>query len=448
VGFVPPVCGETERRADKMHVPKKIGPTTAFLFIIIAALQIQQLAPGTVIDIIVTQYGLSDYTTANMSLAVVYPLMVAGSIVGGFIGRKLGVKNLFSIVLFLFVLSGVIHLFAVNMGLFLTARSLYGLAFGIYVPGMGMAIEGWYLEKQRYIPSTLNAFVIYVGAVICYALYIPLLTLFNNNLNLTFGVWSVLPLIILGIWNTLFKKITLKEAEGLGLVIDEPNEKGLYRGLLKRKEILLLNGVWIFDYFTFAYLGVTVMSYMMGHFTLSAATIGLIISVAFCAVGLPATIFGGFLMKKLGRNNLILRSAQFIKATGCILIAFGSQSVFLVVLGVMMFGFGNAFWMPPMYQLPTELEDMNPTRVGGAFVIGGVAGFLFAFFGPLLGAAIQEAIAGGAALDASGLPTAAGLFGMKWMFFICGVLEYVAFVLSLFIRETGPKAKWRQTQAA
>ena len=287
-----------------------------------------------------------------------------------------------------------------------------------------------------------------MGAVICYALYIPLLTLFNNNLNLTFAVWSVLPLVILVIWNPLFKRITLKEAEDQGLVIDAPEEKGLYRSLLKRKHILLLNGVWIFDYFTFAYLGVTVMSYMRGHFTVSAATVGLIISIAFCAVGLPATIFGGFLMKKLGRNNFIIRSAQFIKATGCVLIAFGSESIALVVLGVMMFGFGNAFWMPPMYQLPTELENMNPTRVGGAFVIGGVAGFLFAFFGPLLGAAIQEAIAGGATLDALGLPTEAGLFGMKWTFFICGILEYIAFALSLFIKETGPKAKWRQAQAS
>jgi MFS family permease len=423
------------------------------IYVVILAIQIMQTVPAFF------AYDLTSYlgvpTSGFMSGLfgfIVYITAAAGSITGGFLERRFGAKGLFYFVLGFFTLSGALHLLAgTSFGLFMTARALYGIAFGLYVPFLGSAVEGWYRDEQRVIPNTLNSFVIYLGAVLACVITIPVTTLLGGSIEGIFAIWSIVPAVVLFFWHTLFVKVSKAEAKERGLTVNEGEtvEKGLYRNLFKRRNILLVNFVWILDYFVFAYLLYFMVTYLTGLFEVSEALVGVLTGAAFFAVGIPATLVSGVIMNKLGRNNGVVQIAQFITGAGFLLAAFGTGSLVAVVLGIMLYGLGNSLWMPQMYQIPTELEDMNPSRVAAAFSIGGVAGFIFAALGPIVGGAITDAFAasGGAVEGAFNADLAGYLYGIKMTFIVCGALKFIAFVVSLFIKETGPKAKWRQSAA-
>ena len=404
---------------------------TTLIILGIGISYIYQMAPSPILGILKEEFSIQGDALLNLSVSIIFPMMIIASIGGGIIEQKIGNKNLYILAL-VFVSVGILmNYFCQSYTVFLIGRAVYGIGFGLGIPFIGAAIMNWYTPEQQVKMNTINGFFPFMGTMTCFCLMVPLYRFFNNSWRQALGIWGIGSIVIAVLWALLTKS----EGELAGDSIHEI-EKGLYRNLWKRRSIKLLCLIFICDLFCFSYVSVILPTFILQIGNLSEQTAGFISAFAFPGVGIAGAFMGGILMSMTGRRKPPMAWGQLLKFAGLLLVVFGANtSLLVVVAGMASYGFGDGFWMPGVYMVGMELEDMNPARVGAAFALFSSCGYASGFISPILGGWLTDFLMPLAGMSDLSL---SHVFGLKWSLFIFAFANLISFVCVLLLDETGP----------
>ena len=420
-----------------MNSDKKRIPSVSILIIVgILITYVQQVAPSPLLSYIRDEYRLfNNDALLNLSVSIIFPMAIAASLIGAVIEQKIGTVKLFVWTMLLVAVGVLINYVSVNYYLFLLGRAIYGIGFGLGIPFIGSAIMKWYTPSQRGIMNTINGLFPFLGSAASFGLMVPLYAAFGGSWKYAIGIWGAAAIVILILWVVITRgdKIEGEKLSGRG----GECEKGLYWKLWKRREIKLLCVTFACDFFCYSYISVVLPTYFMEIGNMSEASAGLLSAIAFPAVGIVGAALGGIALSKWARRKPVMATGQLLKTIGISAAALGANVSFpVVILGVCLFGLGNSLWIPSMYTMVMEQDDMNATRVGAAFSLILSCGFLFGFISPIIGGSLTNQL-----MAASGIADllASHAFGLQWSQFIFGFTNLIGFVCVLLLKETGIK---------
>lgn len=417
---------------------KKMRGISLMIIIGIWISYVQQMAPAPLLGYLKDYYHIvNNDALLNLSVSIIFPMVIFASILGGRIEQRIGTGNLF-VGSMLFVSIGVLmNYIAVNYAIFLFGRALFGIGFGLGIPFIGSAIMKWYTPKQREIMNTINGLFPFVGTVVSFSLLIPLYTLLKGSWQNAMGIWGIAILVIIILWLLIFdeKKIGVRLEDASQV----SSEKNLYLNLWKRRSIRLLCIAFVCDFFCYSYLSVILPTFLMelGHMTEISA--GFWAAIAFPAVGIAGAAIGGVAIIKLGRRKPPMAIGQLLKTIGIAIATLGaSTSIGFAILGIVIFAIGDGLWLPGMYTVPMELKEMNSTRVGAAFALISSCGFAAGFISPIIGGWLTNKL-----MTLSGItdPLTSHIFGLQWSLFLFGFINLIGFFCILLLEETGPAVK-------
>jgi len=395
---------------------------------------IQQVSPSPLLSYIRDEYRIfNNDALLNMSVSIIFPMAIAASLIGGIIEQKIGTGNLFVWTMLLVAAGVLINYVSVNYYIFLLGRILYGIGFGLGIPFIGSAIMKWYTPSQRGIMNTINGLFPFLGSAASFSLMAPLCVLFGGSWKHAIGIWGAAAAVILLLWLILSPPYK-KEGEAR-LSQADAYEKRLYLNLWKRREIKLLCITFACDFLCYSYISVILPTYFMEIGNMSEANAGLLSAIAFPMLGIVGATLGGIVISKCARRKPVMAAGQLLKTAGISAAALGANVSFpVVILGICIFGLGNSLWIPGMYTVVMEQEDMTSTRVGASFALILSCGFLFGFVSPIIGGRLTNRLA---ALSGIAGPVASHAFGLQWSQFIFGFTNLIGFVCILLLKETG-----------
>ena len=271
---------------------------------------IHQMSPSPILSAIGEDYSIiGNDALLNMSISIIFLMMVVGSIAGGALEAKLGTSRLFVLTLVLVTIGLAINFLAVNYTIFLVGRVVYGLGFGLGVPFIGSAIMKWYPEEKRDLMTTINALFPFFGTVICFIVMEPQYNLFNRNIQLTFGVWGVISLVIILLWILLIRDPGKHLSFDDTAIADDTEEKpkeNVYLNLIKRKPIRLLAIIFICDFACYSYIATILPTFLFEMGNMSETTANLWAAVAFPTAGIVGCGLGGIITNRLARKKTTL----------------------------------------------------------------------------------------------------------------------------------------------
>ena len=389
---------------------------------------IMQMGPSPLLILLRDEFLLyGNDTTLNLCVSVIFPFLILGGILGGYFDQRLGTSKLYILTMVLMTIGIIGNYWAVNVTLFLIFRAVFGLGFGFGVPFIGSAIMKWYDPKQRAAMTTINGLFPFVATLLAYCLMLPLSRLFNHSWKAAFGFWGIIAAINVSIWVfTIHKPVQAVKAKD---VVLEP-EKGLYKNLLRRRSIRILAGVFVCDFFCYSYIATILPAWIFETGGISEVTANILAAIAFPLLGLIGCGAGGWYSRKTELRKPPLVIGQAMKLVGLISASVSTQ-LWVTVLGISVFAFGNGLWMPSMYGIPTELEHMTSTRVGAAFTLMSACGFAVGFFSPLIGGYITEQIS----YAIAPMSMAAHVSGLRWSVFIFSFLNLLSLIFSIRLVE-------------
>lgn len=396
---------------------------------------INQMTPSPILTILQDKFHLAgNDALLNLCVSIIFPLEVIGGIAGGYIEQKIGVKKLFSVTMIFLAVGLFSNYVAPNYAVFLIGRMLYGIGFGLGIPFIGSVIMKWYNPKQREVMNTVNGFLPFVGTLISFISMVPLYQILGNSWKGAMGIWGIPVILILIVWVYF-----LKEPETQPDVQkEEKAENNIYFNLLKRKEILLLSLIFMCDFFCYSYIAIIFPTLLFEISHMSETVANLWAAVAFPVTGFLGCVAGGTISAKTEKRKPTLACGQMLKFVGIIVATLGMNiSIWFVIVGIAMFGFGTGMWMPVMYNIPMELKNMTVSRVGAAFSLMSSCGFFCGFISPTIGGKLTNFLM---TMTSNGNSVARHVFGLRWSLFTFAFLNVIAFVCALAIRETGPGA--------
>jgi len=387
---------------------------------------IMQMGPSPLLLSLRDEFGLMGQDALlNLCVSVIFPFLIIGSVIGGFLDQRIGTSWLFILAMSLIAVGVIGNFWVTGIIEFLIFRAVFGLGFGFGVPFIGSVIMKWYGPKQRDAMTTMNGLFPFVATLITFCLMLPIARLFGNSWGTAFGFWGILAAVILVIWMLAVHRRIAPDTEATAAA----PEKGIYRGLIRRKSIRILAIVFVCDFFCYSYIATILPTWLFELGRVSEMSAGIIAAVAFPLLGLVGCGAGGLYSAKAKLRKTPLVIGQALKLIGLVA-ASVTVNMPIVVMGVSVYAFGNGLWMPSMYSIPTELKDMSPSRVGAAFTLMSAFGFAFGFLSPIIGGLLTEALAG---LSVSALP--AHVFGLRWSVFIFGFLNLLSFIFAMRISE-------------
>ena len=172
---------------------------------------------------------------------------------------------------------------------------------------------------------------------------------------------------------------------------EESTEKGTYAELFKRRELRLLCGIFVCDFACYSYIGVILPTYFFEIGGINETAANIIAAVAFPIFGMLGSIAGGQFNSKFKRRKPILCIGQIGKFIGLMIVCkLYKYGFFTAVLGIAVFGFFNGFWMPVMYCIPMDLDNMSSAKVGAAFALMTACGIAAGFIAPSIGGAMTQ----------------------------------------------------------
>jgi len=429
-----------------IEMPKKLGSVSVLIVFSVCLLYIQQMMPSPLLNSIENYYHIyQNDALLNLSVSIIFPSIIVASLYGGTLEIRLGTSALFSLAIFLSTLGLACHLIAGNYYIFLAGRLLFGAGFGLGIPFMGSAIMKWYSGKQRDFMSAVNGMFPFIGTMISFGVSRPLYVIMNGSLRLTLSVWAVPLAVALLTWKLLYlNKKTVQIRTDL-VVEKRTKVKGLYRQLIKRKNIRMLCAAFICDFLCYSYLAIILPTYLYEIGGVSESAAGLLAAFAFPAAGIAGVCVGYLMINKTGLRKPALAIGQLVKLLGGATAALGNTvSPAIVVCGVAFFGIGNALWMPAMYIVPTELDEMDSSKVAASFSLISSCGFAVGFVGPVIGGFITNRL-----MLLSDINDAAQshVFGLSRSLLIFSFVNLIAFFCILRMTETGAKKEHNKNSA-
>lgn len=411
---------------------------TVLIIVGITLFYVMQMAPSPVLLVISKFYGLTNDTLINLAIDIIFPFIVLGCLTGGPIEHKIGTRNMYTLALVLVALGVLMNLVAESSyAIMLAGRSVFGLGFGFGVPFIGAAIMKWYPPHKRETMDTINGLFPFIGTMICFLIMMPLYYLFGNDWQWALGVWGFPIVAVLLIWLFCIKQKDLPNYATDDEITSQ--EKGIYRKLLKYREIRLICLTFICDFTCYSYIAVILPTFLYEASSMSESVANLVAAFAFPAIGIVGCTIGGITMSKSGRRKPTLIMGQVFKLVGILIATLLTDvSVVFIVLGAAVFGFGNGLWMPSMYCVPMDLKGMTPARVGSAFALITAVGLSFGFISPTVGGWITTVL-----MNKSGIldSVANHVFGLRWSLFIFGFVNIIGSICMIKIPETGPSKK-------
>ena len=413
---------------------------TALLVIGVSTGYLMLISPAPLLSYISDEYGLfGNDALQNLPMAIIFPVFIVCAAAGTWIEQRVGTVKLFIIGVSFLAASGIVLQFISSYAVFLVMRIFFAIGFGLLIPFVGSAIMRWYNPKQREIMNTINGIFPWVGTFVAFILLAPMTEAFGGAWRTAISSWGFVALAILILWLLFInnKKINVYEEEHFGTA--ETLEKGIYRNLWKRKQIKLLCGVFVCDFFFYSYISALLPLFLMRAGDLSEVEAGILAAFAFPAVGIVGTILGGLVASKSGKRRPMIMAGQLLKVAGVIIMVFTiDYALWVAMLGVVLFTLGNSSYLPPFYMVPMELEDMNPSRTAGALSMMMSSGFVAGSIAPVLGGWLTNVLSGMSGIVEE-IP--AHVFGLKWSFFIFGFINLIAFYFAWRLKETGARGK-------
>lgn len=361
---------------------------TGTIILGILSLYIMQMGPSSILVQIKRGLAIESEVMLNMVVNIVFCFIVLGCIIGPHLEKKLGTKNLYTVSLIFSVVGVFSHIFAENSyKLILIGRSVFGVGFGLSVPFIGSAIMKWYDGDARERMDTVNALFPFIGTAIAFLSLSPLTIFFDGRWEKALAIWSLPMFICLLVWQFRIKE---KELTVYGKS-EESTEKGTYAELFKRRELRLLCGIFVCDFACYSYIGVILPTYFFEIGGINETAANIIAAVAFPIFGMLGSIAGGQFNSKFKRRKPILCIGQIGKFIGLMIVCkLYKYGFFTAVLGIAVFGFFNGFWMPVMYCIPMDLDNMSSAKVGAAFALMTACGIAAGFIAPSIGGAITQ----------------------------------------------------------
>lgn len=407
------------------------GATSALIVAGALIAYIQQMAPSPLLFSFSASFGIerSD-VLQNLSVSIIFPTIIAASLLGGLVERKLGTWNLFVASLAFLSLGAFANYVAATYAVFLCGRAIYGIGFGLLIPFIGSATMKWYSKRQREIMNTLNGLFPFVGTVISFGLAVPLYEALGRSWRRALGIWGFGLVAVGALWLALARR---EAGDGdAAPACGGSHGGGIYRFVLMKREIRLLGVAFICDFACYSYIAAVLPTFLHEAGHVPETTAGLWAALAFPFVGVFGSALGGMATAAMGRRKPIIALAQIVKFVGISVASLGADISFGVILaGIATFGLGNSMWMPAMYAVPMELEGMDSAKVGAAIAFITAGGFVAGFASPILGGLLTSRV----------MAVAGHVAGLTWSLFAFGLANLVGFACILPMKETGPAAR-------
>jgi MFS family permease len=406
-----------------------------------------QMAPSPVLEALRSTFALpASNSLLNLSISIVWPPVIIAAILTGKLIERIGIYRVNTLAMILMIVGAGSAVFCPNYASYLAGRIVYGFGFGLVVSFMGAAIMQWFAPKQREVMNTLNGIFPFLGLAVCFNATIPVFNLVQADLKLLFALWALPALVGLVAWVLIIRSDEMgyaATAEGraaqaaeTAALANEGTESGLYTNLLRRREIIYLCLIFVSDFFCVQYIAAIMPAFFVGTAGVSDAVANLLVGLFFPIVGIAGAVLGGILMARSGRRRPILIASNLCKFFGIVIIVGGSalSCLWMMVCGLALFAIGNSIWMPVLYTVILELDDMTPARSAAAFALTSSAGYVAGFLSPLLGGALTDLFAGLSNLKG----VSASMFGYTWSMALFSLICSLGLIASLRIRETGP----------
>lgn len=422
---------------------KKSLPLMTFLILFgLLISYICQMSPSPFLSAIKAEFNITaGDSVLNLAVSIIYPTLILASFFGNAVERRIGTYKMFVWILILLSVGILFNFFSVSFPLFLVGRAIFGLGFGLGIPFIGSAIMQLYDEGWQQTLNTVNALFPFLGTLISFALLIPFSTSLPGGWKTALGIWGLGTLVTLALWLLFVRPQHFPSTTDS---VGEPSspEPHLYHNLLKRKEIFLLCIVFMCDYFCYSYIVTILPTMLMEQCQLSESLASLMAALTFPGVGCIGCLLGGSVSAKSGYRKPSLVFGVALEVVGiflCTLLA--PVSSLFVYLGIAAFAFGNGYWLPVLYQIPMDLPDMTPARVGASFSITSICAFVCGFVSPSIGGWLTNLISSTSSLTNS---AAAHAHGLRWSLFAFGFVNGIGLAAALLIRETGGAKASRQ----
>lgn len=378
--------------------------------------RVNEVAPGALLPVWQGELNM-DMGLAGGAVSTIYLVCALFCIVGGSLDKKIGLKNFYGLILLLTGAGALCSFVSTSTYIFLAGRILFAIGLGLSLPFFAAAVMKWYsLRGQEYMNSA-NALFPYAGMTIGYFFLVPIFES-TGSWRFALGIWGVGIIAVLLVWMILFKEPA--EYLAMNKMAGETIEKGVYADVIKRKEVLLLCVAFGGNFISFIVVAVFLPAFLgtIGDTTLALAAQ---LAIIFPATGAIACFVGGWLMSVTGRRKPLLILGNIATGVGVIMAAVFVGTT-LGLIGVALAGFAAAVWMPAMYQVIMELDNMTPTKAGVATGVISAVGFVCGFIAPILAGGAVESM------------------GFVNVFIIAAIPAIIGGLVCLAIRETGPAA--------
>ena len=168
---------------------------TALIISGIGISYIYQMAPSPLLGILRAEFGIQSDALLNLSVSIIFPLMIAASIGGGYIEQKIGNRNLYILTLF-FLGAGILMNYISKLyGIASRAVLVSALAGNTFI---GAAIMNWYTWLSR-----KNEYYRLISPImISFGLLVPLYKIFGDP-EIGIGIWGLGIILIAVVWITL-----------------------------------------------------------------------------------------------------------------------------------------------------------------------------------------------------------------------------------------------------
>jgi cyanate permease len=334
---------------------------------------------------------------------------------------KWGVKKSYLIATALLTLGNLICVFSKLVVVFILGRVIAGIGFGITGALVAATVFMWFPAKERPMVFTVNALGCMLIQAIAYNVTVPIYES-SGRWQTVFIVCAGLSALAFILWVSLGRELGVEDKEAKG-------KTNIFEGLrlaFSSKQLWFLAipvtcGTFVTYSIGFYY--PTFLSQVRGF---NAATASSITSVTFIA-GAIGSLMGGIVTTAVGRRKpLIVGGIAITLATVIGLFTLTQTAVLILIMACN--GCFRSLSAPVASTASTEVDNMSPAMAAGAnSMLFGFGSLLTFFISPLIGA-LQNII---------GLSNA--------LLFLCCGLIAAGLIVSFWIRETGPKAKKKQT---